>query len=42
MPLPGQSIPQPIPKGIGATALFVLGQDFRDIPADIEVTWQFE
>ncbi|MEY3896875.1 MAG: hypothetical protein RLZZ214_2396 [Verrucomicrobiota bacterium] len=25
-----------------ATALFVLGPDFRDIPAGIEVTWQFE
>jgi thiamine biosynthesis lipoprotein len=25
-----------------ATALFVLGPDFSDIPADIEVTWQFE
>jgi len=25
-----------------ATALFVLGPEFRDFPQDIEVTWQFE
>jgi thiamine biosynthesis lipoprotein ApbE len=25
-----------------ATALFVLGPDFRDLPAGLEVTWQHE